>query len=296
MSASLAQREAVLCARPEGVKRMSFQSWGRFPDADANAAAAPAVICVHGLTRNSHDFDALGPALADAGRRVLAPDVLGRGDSDRLTDPSGYLVPGYVGDMMPLIARAGSPAVDWVGTSMGGLIAMAIAAGPLSPIRRLVLNDIGPFVPAAALARIAAYATVPAPVFESLEEAETHYREIHADFGPMSDADWADLTRHSTVPTADGAGWRPHHDPAIGDAMKAAGEPADLDLWAIWDLIHCPVLVLRGARSDVLLPETVAEMARRGPGCRVLEVPDAGHAPMFTSERINQAVIEFLSA
>jgi len=285
---------SVLCARPEGLKRMAYQAWGPVSGLPGSSTSAPAVICVHGLTRNSHDFDGLGAALAKAGRTVLAPDVLGRGASDRLNDPSGYQVPNYVGDMMSLIARAGGETVDWVGTSMGGMIAMAMAAMPGNPIRRLVLNDIGPFVPAAALARIAAYANAQAPTFATLEAAEAHYRDIHADFGPMSDDDWRDLTRHSTVPTDDGSGWRPHHDPAVGAPLTGI-EPTDLDLWALWDLIRCPVLVLRGARSDILLSETTDEMTRRGPDCVVHEVPDVGHAPTFTTQAINRLVIDFLN-
>ncbi|MBB4285395.1 alpha/beta fold hydrolase [Roseospira goensis] len=288
-----ATRRHVLCARPEGLKRMAYREWGQAHSAPD--PALPPVLCVHGLSRNSHDFDRLGATLAEAGgRHVLAPDVLGRGDSDWLADPSGYQVPAYVGDMMALIARAGTDHVDWVGTSMGGLIAMVIAASPLSPIRRLVLNDVGPFVPKAALARIAESATAPDPTFASLADAEAHYRQIHADFGPMTDADWDAFTHHSTVRRAEDGGWRRHQDPAIGDPMKGV-EPADMDLWALWDLIRCPVLVLRGARSDLLLAETAAEMTRRGPPCTVHEVPDVGHAPMFTTAALNRIVADFLA-
>jgi pimeloyl-ACP methyl ester carboxylesterase len=287
----------VLCARPEGLKRMAYRQWGTPPTAPD--PALPPVICVHGLTRNSHDFDGLASLMTEAGgRHVMACDVLGRGGSDWLADSAGYQVPNYVGDMSALIARAGTDHVDWVGTSMGGLIALLIAASPLSPIRRLVLNDVGPFVPKAALARIAGYVTAPAPTFASLDEAEAHYREIHADFGPMTDADWADFTRHSTVPADGGGAWRRHQDPAIGDPMTGV-EPADLDLWMLWDMIRCPVLVLRGSRSDLLLPETAEEMRTRGPGrsggCTVVEVPDVGHAPMFTTPEINRTVADFLA-
>ncbi|KAA5605912.1 alpha/beta hydrolase [Roseospira marina] len=284
----------VLCARQEGLKRMAYRRWGVRPKTPD--PALPAVICVHGLTRNSHDFDGLGATLLDAGgRTVMACDVLGRGNSDWLADSSGYQVSHYVGDMSALIARAGTDEVDWVGTSMGGLIALLLAASPLSPIRRLVLNDVGPFVPKAALERITAYTTAPAPTFANLDEAEAHYREVHADFGPMTDADWAAFTRFSTVPLEDGSGrWRRHQDPAIGDPMKGV-EATDLDLWVLWDLIRCPVLVLRGARSDLLLPDTVEEMKTRGPGCTVYEVPDAGHAPMFTTPEINHMVADFLA-
>jgi len=283
----------VLCVRPEGLKRMAYREWG--PPVTNLDPALPPVVCVHGLSRNSHDFDALGTTLAEAGgRHVMACDVLGRGASDWLLDSSGYQVPDYVGDMTALIARAGTEHVDWVGTSMGGLISLMIAASPLSPIRRLVLNDVGPFLPKAALGRIAAYITAPAPVFVSLDDAEAHYREVHSDFGPMTDADWQAFTRHSTVPLEGGTGWRRHQDPAIGDPMKGA-ETADLDLWMLWDMIRCPVLVLRGERSDVLLAETVEEMKARGPGCAVHEVSGVGHAPMFTTPEINQVVADFLA-
>ncbi|MBB4265092.1 alpha/beta fold hydrolase [Roseospira visakhapatnamensis] len=287
----------VLCARREGLKRMSYRQQGP-AHAPQGQEGAPSIICVHGLTRNAHDFDALGAALAATGRRVLAADVLGRGASDWLADPMGYAVPGYVGDMMGLIGRATSSPrqdqVDWVGTSMGGLIGLVLAASPISPIRRLVLNDVGPFLPQAALERIAAYVTAEAPVFDSLEAAEAHYREIHADFGPMTDDDWTALTRHSTVRTEDGAGWRPHQDPAIG--APAAAMPAhDMDLWDVWDQIACPVLVVRGARSDLLTPDVAEEMGRRGPGCTVHTVTGAGHAPTFTTPEINRVVVDFLA-
>jgi len=283
----------LLCARPEGLKRLSYRQQG------PGHGGLPSVICVHGLTRNASDFDDLGAVLASTGRRVMAPDVLGRGDSDWLADPMGYAVPGYVGDMMGLIARATAPlgqdGVDWVGTSMGGLIGLTLAASPISPIRRLVLNDVGPFIPKAALEHIATYVTgAPSPVFASLTEAETHYRAVHAEFGPMTDADWAKLTRESVVPVEEGTGWRPHQDPAIGVAVQAV-PPDDVDLWTLWDQIACPVLVLRGERSTLLLPETAEEMTRRGPDCRVHTVHGAGHAPAFTTADLIQVVADFLA-
>lgn len=282
----------ILCARREGLKRMSYRQQG------PGHGGAPPVICVHGLTRNARDFDGLGAALAGTGRRVMAVDVLGRGESDWLAEPAGYVVPGYVGDMMAVIGRATAPLdqdqVDWVGTSMGGLIGLVLAASPISPIRRLVLNDVGPFLPQAALERIATYVTAAVPVFPSVAAAEAHYREIHADFGPMSDADWAALANDSVVPTEDGQGWRPHQDPAIGVPMTVM-PPVDMDLWAQWDQVACPVLVMRGERSDLLAEETVAEMVRRKPDCQVHTVAGAGHAPTFTTPALNKVVVDFLA-
>ncbi|WP_369413597.1 alpha/beta fold hydrolase [Caldovatus aquaticus] len=249
------------------------------------------MLCVHGLTRSGRDFDALARALAQAGRRVLCPNLPGRGASDWLPEPSLYALPTYVGALAHLLARLEGP-VDWVGTSLGGLCGLVVAAMPGHPVRRLVLNDIGPFVPKAALARIRDY--VGAEVaFPDLAALEAHLRAVHAPFGPLGDAEWRHLAETSARP-AEGGGVRLHYDPAIAAPLRAA-EPADLDLWALWERIAVPVLVLRGARSDLLLPETAARMAAR-PGVRLEEIAEAGHAPALMEARQIGLVGEFLEA
>jgi len=240
------------------------------------------VICVHGLTRNARDFDPLADALAQAGFLVVCPDMAGRGDSDWLAVPDGYGLPQYCADVTSLIARLGVERVDWVGTSMGGMIGMTLAAQSQTPLGRLVINDIGPFIPKAAIARIASYAGSD-PRFADVAEAEAHLREIHAPF-VLSDAHWRHLAEHSVRPADEladeggGGRLRLHYDPAILTSLGAAPFE-DVDLWPLWDEIGQDVLVLRGAESDLLLTETAAEMTARGPRAEVVEISDCGHAP-----------------
>ncbi len=240
-----------------------------------DSAAARTVVCVHGLTRNARDFDALAEALAARGARVLAVDVPGRGRSSWLADKSTYTVPTYAAELARLLELLGLEAVDWVGTSMGGLIGMALAAAPRSRIRRLVLNDVGPFVPKAALEVIRGYVGQD-PLFASLEEAEAYLRRIHASFGRLSDAQWRHLAEHSVRSTPEGL--RLHYDPGI--RVPYEGQPAaDIELWPLWESIEAPTLVLRGALSTLLLEETARAMLRRGPECEILTLPGCGHAP-----------------
>jgi len=263
-----ARSAAVSCLSPLGFHRMVYRDWG--------AAVAPAVLCVHGLTRNGRDFDWLATAL-ETDRRVVCPDVVGRGASDRLALPEPYAIPQYAADMATLIAALDVRELDWVGTSMGGLIGMALAAQPGTPIRRMVINDVGPFIPKAALERIGQYVGADWR-FADLDAAEAHMRRAYAPFGNLSDAQWRELTRNSVRQAEDGM-LVPDYDPGIA-APYRAGPIADVDLWGLWDRISCPVLVLRGANSDLLLPETLAQMRRRGPRrVDVLEFPDCGHAP-----------------
>ncbi|MGK7861476.1 alpha/beta fold hydrolase [Falsiroseomonas sp. E2-1-a4] len=232
------------------------------------------VVCVHGLTRNGRDFDALAEALAARGRRVLCPDLPGRGLSDWLPDPALYAPPVYVGALAHLLARLDGP-VDWVGTSLGGICGMMVAAATGQPIRRLVLNDIGPQVPLAAMARIHAY-LADSPRFADLAAVEAHLREVHAPFGPLTDAQWGHLARHSARPAPEG-GLMLHFDPALATPIRAR-PPEAVDLSALWARVSVPVLAIRGAESDLLLRETLAAMAAR-PGVQVAEIAAAGHAP-----------------
>lgn len=248
------------------------------------------VVCIHGLARHARDFDALAAVLAAAGRRVVAVDVVGRGDSGRLADPMDYGYPQYLSDMAALIARLNCCSVDIVGTSMGGLIGMMLAALPGTPVRRLVMNDVGPFIPKAALARIRSYLGKD-PRFPDLKTAEAYHRRIYSGFGVLSDAQWRQLTETSV--RRQGKDWRLHYDPAIAVPLQATA-PADVDLWALWDRIVCPVLVLRGAQSDLLLPEAAREMTQRGPSAELIEFPGCGHAPPLLEPAQTQAVRDWL--
>lgn len=289
--------------RQEGFRRMAGVRWT--PDTPpAPQAAAPdadtpptPVICVHGLTRNGRDFDILAPALAAAsGGEVWCPDVLGRGRSDCLTDPSGYTNLHYAEDMAALIAaalaRSGTERVDWIGTSMGGLIGLILASLPNSPIRRLVLNDVGVTVTKAAMERIAAYVGSRTN-FANVNHLEAHLRTIHAPFGPLPASWWHHMAEHGAWHKEDGS-VSLAYDPAIA-APFSAQVLGDVHLWDLWEAITCPVLVIRGALSDLLLPETVEEMTQRGPGCRVVEIPGVGHAPTLTEAPQTDPLIAFLT-
>ena len=242
--------------------------------------AARTVVCVHGLTRNARDFDALAEDLAARGARVLAVDVVGRGRSSWLRDPSDYAVPVYAGHLSALLRDLGLHRVDWVGTSMGGLIGMALAAAEETPIGRLVLNDVGPLIPEAALRQIGRYLGLDL-AFASLEDLERHLRKIHAPFGALTDEQWRHLATHGA--RRSGAAWRLHYDPRIRVAFEAQLD-GDVDLWSLWDRIAVPTFVLRGADSTLLQPETAAAMRGRGPKAEVATVPDVGHAPALMDD------------
>ncbi len=247
------------------------------------------LVCTHGLTRNAHDFDHLAQRLAGK-YRVVAWDVAGRGGSDWLRQSADYGYPLYVRDAAALIAHLGAERISWIGTSMGGLIGMMLAAQPGTPIERLVLNDIGPFVPADALQRIVAYVGVQQR-FRNLDEVEQYLRTVHAPFGTLTPIQWRHLAEHSSVP--DGDGFRLHYDPAIAEPLSNQ-EIVDLDLWAVWDLLACNVLVLRGAESDVLTADTVSRMAERGPQVQCLEFGGTGHAPAMMSDDQIEPIVGWL--
>jgi pimeloyl-ACP methyl ester carboxylesterase len=272
----------LLTLGPHGFHRTRYYEWG---EADNPRVA----VCVHGLTRNGRDFDVLGQALAPD-FRVLCPDVVGRGRSDWLTHAQGYGYPLYLSDMAALVARSGAEQVCWVGTSMGGLIGMMLAAQPQTPIVRLVVNDVGPLVPKAALERLGAYVGK-APAFADESALESYVRSVHAPFGPLTDAQWRHLARHSGRHNADGSLFLAY-DPRIAAAFS--GELKDVVLWPVWDAIACPTLVLRGTQSDLLSPETAQEMTHRGPRARLHEFGGVGHAPALMSADQVEVVRSFL--
>ena len=238
-------------------------------------ADGPVLLCVHGLTRNGRDFDAVAERFSDRWR-VVCPDIVGRGDSGRLADPLQYGYPQYLADLTALIARLDVDKVAWLGTSMGALLGMIMAAGPGTPVERLLMNDAGPVVTKESLQRIAAYLST-APDFADMAEAESYFRLVHAPFGPLTDDQWAHLTRHSVREGANGR-YVPKYDPAMAKPFEGAVSN-DLVLWPVWDAIRCPVTVIRGALSDLLRPDTLAEMQTRGPKTTAHEIPGVGHAP-----------------
>lgn len=278
------RRRSLLCASPRGLHRLSYLEWGDARNRDV-------LLCVHGLTRTGRDFDELASALCGQ-FRVVCPDLAGRGESDRLADPALYTVSQYAADLVTLIARLDVEAVDWLGTSLGGLVGMTLAAQPAAPVKRLVLNDAGPVLARAALERIGAYVGA-TPEFASLEAAEAYLRQIAAPFGPHTDEQWRALTERWVRRSPDGA-WRAHYDPRIGEAYRASLAEGDLELWTLYDAVRCPTLVLRGERSDLLTRDTALAMARRGPRAKVVEIAGVGHAPTLMQREQIAIVQDFL--
>ena len=290
----------VQCLGAAGLHRMAYWEWahtGAHTGAHARTESAPpTVVCVHGLSRQGRDFDTLAAALSRH-YRVICPDVVGRGESDWLSNPAGYQLPAYVADMVSLIARLDVTEVDWVGTSMGGLIGMSLAALPGSPVRRLVLNDVGPAIRYESLLRIGGYLGQPLR-FDSAAAGAAYLRSISVGFGPHSDAQWAALSAPMFKP--DGNQLRLHYDPTIALPFKAVtkelsalGEAA---LWRTYDAIACPTLLLRGADSDLLASATALAMTERGPRARLIELAGVGHAPTLVQAEQISTVREFLSA
>ncbi|WP_420177787.1 alpha/beta fold hydrolase [Kerstersia gyiorum] len=298
--------ESVVCASLAGMHRMAYWEWG-------DPANTDVVLCVHGLTRTGRDFDALARALSND-FRVVCPDIAGRGESDWLANPVFYSVPQYVADLTTLFARIRPRRLAWVGTSMGGLIGMAFA-GALAAARRtpgkgpgaaakaaalpalsgMVLNDVGPHVGVAGLMRIASYVGR-RKVFASFEDAVAEMKAVAAPYGPHTDAQWRELARHAYV-QHEGA-WVPNYDPGIAmglappDGMSQAA--AEQMLWQCYETLDGPVLILRGAQSDILVPATVEGMLAARQDARLVEFEGVGHAPSLLQEDQIAAVAAFL--
>jgi len=267
---------------------MAYTQWGAFDNPRV-------LICVHGLTRLGRDFDRLARALS-SDYRVICPDVVGRGRSDTLRDPAHYVVPQYVADMVTLIARLDVEQVDWVGTSMGGLIGIGLAGQQQSPIGRLIINDVGPRLDAAAILRIGQYVGEPIS-FASVDQAVDYVSAIAAPFGLTRREDWNELVLPGL--RRDGERWKLHYDPRIAVPFVATTpERAAADeaiLWALYDSIRCPTLVIRGESSDLLSRTTLKEMASRGPRASTVEIAGTGHAPTLMLEHEIAVVANFLS-
>jgi pimeloyl-ACP methyl ester carboxylesterase len=284
-------------ARGQKPRQMAYWDWPVGPGGDPRHV----VVCVHGLSRQGRDFDVLARHLQPHAR-VVCPDVAGRGHSDWLDDPALYQIPTYVGDMLALLAELraqGAETIDWVGTSMGGLIGMGVSAQPGSGLRRLVLNDVGPAIEPVALERIGTYLGVPLR-FDSLQAGADYLRGISEGFGPHTEAEWLALS--APMFREDNGGFVLHYDPRIAlpfkalnaEAAREAAAQGEAMLWHIYDHIALPTLVLRGAVSDLLSPATAAAMAQRGPKARCVEFEGVGHAPTLVAPDQVQAVAAFL--
>ncbi|HYD77996.1 alpha/beta hydrolase [Ramlibacter sp.] len=290
----------VPCADADGGHRMAYWSWG-------DPAAARVIVCVHGLSRQGRDFDVLAQALlarAEGPLRVVCPDVVGRGRSDWLKNPQGYVLPTYAADMLAMLgqlqAQAAVQDLSWCGTSMGGLIGMAVAGTPglplPSPIRRLLLNDVGPVIQWQAIERIGAYLGQTGR-FGTLQEAADAMWRISTSFGPHTPEQWLALSQAMVRELPEG-GLALHYDPAIAVPLRGmtAGDAqqGEATLWALYDAIEARTLLTRGAQSDLLSRETALEMTRRGPHARLVEFEGVGHAPTFIAPDQVEAAVEFL--
>jgi len=306
LTADQPRLDYVMCASPAGTHRMAYWEWGD-PDNDQ------VLLCVHGLTRTGRDFDRMAARLSRH-YRVVCPDVVGRGKSDWLLNGAGYVVPQYAADMLTLIARLQPGRLDWVGTSMGGLIGLALAgtlamsammrpprgASGLAPeqtlkLGKMVLNDIGPRLSFSGLSRIAQYVAEPMR-FGSFELAVDYVRTISAGFGLHDQEGWEALTRH--VFTQEGDQWVKHYDLRIAEPFADQSEQtvrkSEALLWAAYESVASPILLVRGELSDLLTGEAAQEMLRRNPHASLLDVPGVGHAPTFRSDDQIDPVEAFL--
>ena len=304
----------VTCPDADGGHRMAYWQWGS-PESDH------LLVCVHGLSRQGRDFDVLAQAVCEASGntiRVVCPDVVGRGQSDWLKNPMGYQIPAYAADMLALLNELKPRTLDWFGTSMGGLIGLILAGSPdlaaapggaareaasvgarlPVPIRRLVLNDVGPVMQWQALQRIGVYLGQ-AVQFDSLQQAADALWADSTTFGPHTPAQWLALSSHMVKPLPGAPGKLTlHYDPAIAvpfrEVTAESVAQGQAMLWALYDNIKAETLLTRGAESDLLSPQTAQAMTQRGPRARLVEFAGVGHAPTFVVPAQVQAVLSFL--
>lgn len=295
----------VNCPDANGGHRMAYWQWGQ-PD------SGHVVVCAHGLSRQGRDFDVLAQALcaqAKGDLRVICPDVAGRGESDWLKDPMAYQLPAYAADMLALLqqlqAQAPMVTLDWLGTSMGGLIGIILCGQPGLPlpvsVRKLVLNDVGPAIEWQALERIGAYLGQ-SGLFSSVQDAADAMWAVSAGFGPHTPEQWLALSQPMVRPVLGDAGsaWRLHYDPALALPFKQASQEATQQgavmLWQLYDNIQAQTLLLRGMHSDLLSAGTAQAMTQRGPHARLVEFSGVGHAPTLVTHEQVATVADFLLA
>jgi pimeloyl-ACP methyl ester carboxylesterase len=285
----------VNCPDAQGQHRMAYWQWGE-PSADH------VIICAHGLSRQGRDFDVLAQALCDAASgqlRIVSPDVVGRGKSDWLKDPMGYQIPQYAADMVELINQLQPKTLDWAGTSMGGLIGMVISGQPdlplPVPVRKLILNDVGPALEWTAIQRIGLYLGKTGQ-FDSVQQAADAMWAISSSFGPHTPTQWLALSQAMVKPS--GTGFTLHYDPSIAIPFASATEEStkqgEAMLWALYDNIKAQTLLTRGATSDLLSVATAQAMTQRGPKAQLVEFVGVGHAPTFVVPDQIKVVVDFL--
>ena len=278
----------VQCTNGDGSHRMAYHAWG-------DPSNPKVLLCVHGLTRRGSDFNTLAQAMSKD-YYVVCPDVVGRGDSDRLQNPMMYAVPQYVADMASLVKHLGVAHVDWLGTSMGGLIGMVYASMPNSPIRRMLINDVGPRIEPEAIKRLGSYVGQTFS-FANRADALERLNAICASFGEHTPQEW-EIYNGPMLIQKNGL-WEMHYDPdisvpfaSVNPIMAKAGEMA---MWHAFKQIHIPMLIVRGGNSDLLSAKTVAEMCKVNPYARSIEIPNVGHAPAFVKAEQIALAKEFFS-
>lgn len=289
----------LLSASPHGFHNIAYMEWG-IPNPRP-------IICVHGLTRNSRDFDFLAEALSQQGHYVICPDIVGRGDSDWLIDPKFYDFSQYRVDMTALIARLNCTEVDWIGTSMGGILGMGMAALPKTPIRRLILNDIGAYIPIKGIKFIQSYLGQN-PTFQNYQAAENYFKKFQAGFGSLTEEQWQQVTIYSIHPLSDGQ-YQLKIDPAINLSIPKltilyqallhplkliSGKLFDIDLWEFWQKVTCPTLVIHGENSEILPEWVCSKMQQIHPDTQVIDIPNTGHAPALMSPEQIQIIQQWL--
>lgn len=282
--------------------RMAYWQWG-------DESNPRILICVHGLSRQGRDFDSVARSLCDQ-YQVICPDVVGRGHSDWLADPKGYQVFSYVSDMVALMqqlraqVKATTPLdIDWLGTSMGGLIGLGFSTLPPEvsgvKLRKFVLNDVGPKLRYEAMVRIGEYLGQPMR-FDNEQQAADYLWSISTGFGPHTPEQWLALSRPLLRPAPDAQGLVLHYDPALAEPFKTITEEGAVSgeamLWQVYDALKCPVLLLRGKNSDLLDSDTATSMTQRGPKAQLIEFEGVGHAPMLNNPTQLEPLKKFLLA
>lgn len=268
--------KSFLGINPDGFHKIVYSEWGDVHN--------PVVVCVHGLTRNRHDFDWLAEDLSK-NYRVICPDLVGRGDSDTLQDSSFYSYPQYLSDLNTLIARLNVEKVIWLGTSLGGILGMILASFPSSPIKKLILNDIGAIISGVGLKRISQFASSPG-VFQSTEAASSYFKKNHLQgIGEVSPEVWKKLLQNSVRWIEKEHVWKPTYDPAVAHSFHR-DQAIDADFMSCWEEIICPVLILRGQLSDMLTEETAHQMVATAKSTiKLIELPGIGHPPSLTTPK-----------
>jgi len=269
-----------------GWHRIAYTDWGPLSDRTP-------VVCVPGLSRQGRDFDFLAEELSRQGRRVVCPDLPGRGRSTRLASALLYVFPQYCADLTTVTYATGAQKVDWVGTSLGGLIGIVLAGMPGNRIRRLVVNDIGPSVPHQAEVRIGERLDRMPQRFKTFGDAIVFFRDAFSDYGAMDNIRWHHIVRHSIEWSERDCAFNLLYDRSITTAYHLY-RYYSASLWAFWRNIQAPILIVVGEKSNVLPLELVREMQRQNPRARCLKVPEVGHMPMLMQSGQVDPVVQFL--